>query len=166
MKRRTLLKSLSLSLFTLPVLMFPQNAKAQAIAQAIGGAYDKIVVDMVEVASRLIKDQGLDDAIANSTKETWDKLDKGLYIFVMNDRGVLQMHPQVQMIGTNILRTRDANGEPFIDRIIRALAATEETVWTEYLWNDPIDGHVRTKRVFSKKIGKLIVSCGYYTSQA
>jgi len=127
---------------------------------------ERIVVEMVEQAAKAIAVHGLGKAYGNTPKSVWSRANGGLYVFVFDRLGILHHHPQDRMIGHNIGQTRDVRGEPFIAKILNSLAPPRETVWTEYLWRDPADGRIRIKRAFSRRVGDLVVTCGYYLDEA
>jgi len=130
------------------------------------GIAEDAVVQMVERAASAIAEHGLQEATRHTPPDTWVRNDLGLYVFVIDSKGTLHLHPQERMIGRNIRRTRDVSGERFIEKILYLAGKSGDTAWTEYFWPDPVDGRTRKKRVYSKKIGKLIVNCGYYLDQA
>ena len=143
-------------------LCVPVSTNARSEASVTEAA----VIEMVQQASEAIAKHGLDEAIRQTDKSTWIRVTAGLYVFVLDIRGTLQLHPQVAMVGRNIRGTRDVHGDPFIERIMRASGKPGAPIWTEYFWPDPVDGHIRQKRVYSKRVGNLIVNCGYYLDQA
>ncbi len=130
------------------------------------GIAEDAVVEMVERAAKAIAENGLKDATRYAPSGTWVREDFGLYVFVFDNKGTLLLHPQEHMIGINIAKTRDVNGEKFIAKILYLTKKHGGTTWTEYLWLHPTDGRIRKKRVYSKKVGEVIVSCGYYLGHA
>jgi len=156
LKRRSFIFSLGASL----LFSFNKHLSAQSDPLEIS------VVGMVENAAIAIEDQGLKQALINSPQAIWIREESRLYIFIIDGDGFLLLHPDRRMIGANIRGSRDVQGKPFILRILKALQNAGETFWSEYLWFDPIDGRTRRKRVYSKKVGDLIVNCGYYLDQA
>lgn len=124
------------------------------------------VTEMVDGAASAIERVGLMQATRFTAPETWVRPESGLYIFVFDSKGVLRLHPQENVIGAQIRGTLDAEGKPFIERILAALSESDGQVWTEYLWLDPTAGRKRKKRVYSRRTGELIVNCGYYLDAA
>jgi hypothetical protein len=124
------------------------------------------VTEMVDGAASTIERIGLMQATHFIAPETWIRPESGLYIFVFDSKGVLRLHPQENVIGAQIRGTLDAEGTPFIERILADLSEGDGEVWTEYMWLDPTAGRTRKKRVFSRRVGALIVNCGYYLDAA
>ncbi len=155
MNRRAFLLSLGAS-YILAII----GAKAHSLD------LEASVVGMVEKAAKSVENLGLGEAVKSTPTETWIRKESGLYIFVIDGDGFLLLHPDKRMIGINIRGSRDVQGVSFIRRILKALKKPGASFWSEYMWFDPIDGRTRRKRVYSKKVGDLIVNCGYYLDQA
>lgn len=156
MNRRTFLATLGACLFTGPTF-------AAAVTE------DQLkanVTEMVDGAASAIEHVGLMQATRFTAPETWVRPESGLYVFVFDTKGVLRLHPQQNVIGAQIRGSLDAEGTPFIERILAALSKGDGQVWTEYLWLDATAGRMRKKRVYSRRTGELIVNCGYYLDAA
>lgn len=138
----------------------PDKSKAQS------ASFDASVQKMVDKAVTAIEKFGLKRASKETAGEIWERKEVGLYVFVIDGDGFLLLHPDRRMVGVNIRGSVDTQGTQFIRKILNALPKHGGTFWSEYLWFDPIDGRTRRKRVFSKKVGDLIVNCGYYLDQA
>lgn len=91
------------------------------------------VVEMVDGAAAAIARVGLTQATRFTPPETWVRPESGLYVFVFDRKGVLRLHPEARVIGASIRATLDAEGTPFIERILAALFEGDGKVWTEYL---------------------------------
>jgi signal transduction histidine kinase len=132
---------------------------------AVAEGEDKLktnVTEMVDGAASAIEHVGLLQATRFTAPETWVRPESGLYVFVFDTKGVLHLHPQQNVIGAQIRGSLDAEGTPFIERILAALSEGDGQVWTEFLWRDQTAGRMRKKRVYSRRTGELIVNCGYY----
>ncbi len=154
-RRRTFLMYIAIS------LSIPCVSRA-----GVANPAEQIVIEMVEQAAEAISAHGVRKAYRITPKSVWSRANGAFYVYVFDRNGIMHHHPQNLMVGRSIATTRDVRGNMFIARILKSLVPPRETVWTEYMWRDPADGRIRIKRAYSKRVGDLIVTCGYYLDEA
>ncbi len=138
---------------------------AAAPGYALAGSAKAEIVDMVEAAAAAIEEHGLTNAPKRTDAETWTRLSKGLYVFVLDRSGTLYIHPTENLVGQDVSDFKDIKGAYFVREILSTAKRQGGPVWTEYYWNDPSVDKVRRKRVYSVAIDELIVSGGYYIDE-
>lgn len=85
------------------------------------------------------------------------------YVYALDLDGVMRANgaaPEA-LVGTNVRDLHDAAGKPFIRELLD-LAARSDTGSIEYRWLNRADNRVEHKTASFRKIGKYIVSVGYY----
>lgn len=125
------------------------------------------VIDMVTQACQALDAYGFPRAIRHSDETVWMRPNDGLYVFILDLQGALQLHPDRKMEGRSVIDITDPTGKFFIREIIGAASAEPNAgVWTSYVWRAPATGTLGTKHTFSRMAGELIVSAGYFAEAA
>jgi signal transduction histidine kinase len=123
-------------------------------------------IKMVEKAVALIVSEGGDKAFKEISNSKGPFVDRDLYVFVVDLKGVVRAHSgDPSMVGKNMLDTRDMDGKAFIRDLIRQ-ARVKDTGWIDYKWPHPITGQIESQSRYYHKIGDFIVTCGIYYLQA
>jgi signal transduction histidine kinase len=139
-----------------PVVLGPMPLLAASLQRAA-------VMEMVSAASAALAEHGFPRALSHTADDVWARPDQGLYVFVLDQDGVLMLHPDRKMEGRNVINTLDPDGKPFIrEMMAAALAASGAGCWTDYVWPLPDTGALAAKHTYSKLTGPLIVAAGYY----
>jgi signal transduction histidine kinase len=122
-------------------------------------------VKMVEQAVALIIDAGGEKAFPQISAPRGPFVDRDLYVYVVDLKGVIRAHSaDQQLIGKNMLDTRDMDGKPFIRDMIRQ-AKVRNTGWIDYKWPHPITGQIEAQSRYYQRIGDFIVTCGIHYLQ-
>ena len=148
------------------------------ICCSVGGASENYefkdteeLVILVNKAADLVKRKG-EAAFGELTQErsVWRKKDK--YIFVLDLKGEMLVHPDQKLQGKNTLDLHDINGRPIIKGLIEAASTLSDKAqgWYHYQW--PIPGQIqpRWKSSFVKQVrvpsGKTyVVGSGMYNER-
>lgn len=134
---------------------------------ARAGVIDRqTVVAMVDAVAAALDKHGFPRALSRNPDLILRQPDAGLYVFLMDRRGTLLLHPDKRIEGRNVAATTDAHGTRFIQAIINACAAHPDGAWTSYAW--PLAGseHLATKHTYSRLAGGIIASAGYVATDA
>ena len=117
---------------------------------------------MVERAIIAHDSQGAADAFATFTMAQPPYRDRDLYIFVFDTDGVILAHAgQPELVGQNMMEVRDANDVPLIRRMVEQ--ATENGVWVDYLFQDPLTGETAPKSSWVVLHDGYVFGSGIYT---
>ncbi len=93
-----------------------------------------------------------------------DFVDRDLYVFVHDDKGVYYaIAPKQKFIGKNLSKIRDANGKFIVQEQIDVLA-TSDSMWQEYHWENPVSRKIQLKKTYCEKSGKLQFCSGAYAA--
>jgi signal transduction histidine kinase len=90
------------------------------------------------------------------------------YIFVLDLKGNMLVHPQPEMEGRNLIYLEDLDRKPIIRALIKAAVASPSGEgWCDYRWSQPEKYFPLNKRTFVKSAvtprgKKYVVGCGYY----
>lgn len=124
------------------------------------------VVAMVDAVAAALNKFGFPRALSRNPDLVLRQRDGGLYVFLMDRRGTLLLHPDKRIEGRNVAATTDAHGTRFIQAIIQACTAHPDGVWTSYAWPQGDSQHLATKHTYSRLAGGVIASAGYVATDA
>jgi len=117
---------------------------------------------MVERAIIAYDSQGAADAFATFTMAQPPYRDRDLYIFVFDTDGVILAHAGLpELVGQNMMEVRDANDVPLKRRMVEQ--ATENGVWVDYLFQDPLTGETAPKSSWVVLHDGYVFGSGIYT---
>jgi len=122
-------------------------------------------VKMVEKAVALIVGEGAEKAFAQISTPRGPFVDRDLYVYVVDNKGVIRAHSADQsLVGKNMLDTRDMDGKAFIRDMIRQ-SKVKSTGWIDYKWPHPVTGQIEAQSRYYQKVGDFIVTCGIHYLQ-
>ncbi|MDD9876179.1 MAG: cache domain-containing protein [Magnetovibrio sp.] len=125
----------------------------------------KAITAWVDAMAERVGRDGLVRTLKGTRVGDWHRPELGLYIFVFETNGTLRAHPNARMIGHDIRPTQGARGRPYVNEIIQALDESGDAVWVGYDGWDPKTKRVRAKRTYARRIGLLILACGYFLDE-
>lgn len=132
-----------------PALAQDQSAEAKA---------------MVDKALAMVKEKGLDPALAAIGDKNGPFVQGELYIFVGDIEKVANVvHPiNPNLVGKNYSGLKDVNGKMFYLEFVNA--AKQGEGWVEYAWPKPNEKTPSTKRSYVARVPNtnLFFVCGFY----
>lgn len=80
-----------------------------------------------------------------------------LYVFVvgLNDNRFRANGADFRLVGTDALALRDRNGDPFVQQMISAGTAKNQTEG-DYTWPNPVTGNVERKHTYFRKVDDML----------
>ncbi len=121
---------------------------------------------LAENAADLVRAEGLSPAWARLSDPAGDFRDRDLYVFVLDLRGFLLVHPNPAAVGSNGRLTQDPDGKYFVAEMIARAQAGEEAFWVTYRWPHPDTGEVGVKQTWMVRVGRWLIGCGAYIGEA
>jgi cytochrome c len=116
---------------------------------------------MVERAIIVFEDEGAANAFDEFNAGPPPFRNRDLYIFVIDGDGLVLANAQhPDRVGRNLIDMKDANDVPLIRRMVEQ--ATENGVWVDYLFEDPLTGQVAAKSSWVVRHGGYVFGCGIY----
>jgi signal transduction histidine kinase len=151
------------------------NGNAQSITANSGQVYQhqetRELVALVSDASKLIRTKG--EAAFNDFRVSGSRWRQGeAYIFVLDPKGNMLVHPDPAMEGKNELDLKDINGKPIIRGLIDAAMTipSKSEGWYHYQW--PVPGGILPRwkstyvRLVAAPSGKgYVVGAGMYNDR-
>ena len=119
---------------------------------------------LVKKAVAYIKANGKEKAFAAINDAKGQFVDRDLYIFVYDMKGInlaIGNGNAAKMNGKNMLDLRDADGRYIIKGFIELLNS-KGSGWFDYMWPNPVTKNVEAKSSYVEKVGDLIVGAGIY----
>jgi signal transduction histidine kinase len=111
---------------------------------------------LVNRAIEHLKAVGPEKAFADITDRNGKFVDRDLYVFVADQKGIRVAHGlNEKLVGKSLEELKDVNGKAFGSEIL-ALGRAGKTGWVDYIYTDPT-----TKKLFPKS--SYIDSHGGYT---
>lgn len=160
MRATWVLKAATLLLSPLPLLLY--------------GQHDSTIRDIklkVQGAAALLHQQG-EGAFVSLRPGGDGWMRDGQYIFVLDEKGHMLVHPDPGMVGKKQLGLKDGQGRPIVRQMIEQVSTYpgKTTAWCHYMWPAPGSQVPRWKsaylqRVLTPKGRPLIVGCGLYTDR-
>ena len=116
----------------------------------------------VAKATELYDSEGLDATIAYY--DSRESVDGQFYLFLIGADDIYLAHPIFPHLkGTDIKDVVGSDGQELGKEIAQA---TEEGIWVEYLWPNPVTGLEDSKVTWAIRHDGLIFASGYYTGEA
>ncbi|MDD5168900.1 MAG: cache domain-containing protein [Syntrophales bacterium] len=113
-------------------------------------------------AAAYVKEVGKANAISEFNKPNGKFVNKDIYIFASDLKGICLAHGKVPaLIGKDCLALKDADGKLFIKEAMEG-ANKKGSGQVEYRWSNPISKKVERKITLYTKVNDLILFCGYY----
>jgi cytochrome c len=117
---------------------------------------------LVKKAIALIKADGKEKAFAEINNSKGKFVDRDLYIFVYDMKGVCVAHGFNQkMIGKDLSGVKDKDGKSYVKERIE-IAKTAGKGWQDYKFTDPVSKKIQQKSAYIERVDELIVGCGVY----
>ncbi len=115
---------------------------------------------MCEKAAELIKTEGLEKAVAKFQDKNGGFMDRDLYVFMLDDKGVFVAHgAKPVLIGKGGMDMKDVNGFGFI----KAFIDVKDKAWVDYKWPDITDNNkIKAKSTYIIRVGGHVVGVGYF----
>ena len=150
---------------TLAVLGIVVSLFLAGSAFAAGATKDECVAKSKEAAA-MVKEKGLDAAVAEINKKDGKFVWKDTYVFLMDLDGKMLAHPMSPaLIGKNLLDMKD-KGEPgkLLFKEFVGVAKGKGEGWVDYMWTNPGDPKPRKKLTYIYRVpGKdQFVGAGIY----
>lgn len=138
---------------------------ASPLAMAAGerGTPDE-AKNLVKKAIAFFKANGKDKAIAALNDPKGQFIDRDLYVFVHDDKGIYYaIAPKPAFLGKDMSGVKDANGKLIVQEQIDTLK-TAPNMWQEYDWQNPVSGKIEHKKTYCEKLDGFHFCSGAYTS--
>jgi signal transduction histidine kinase len=116
-----------------------------------------------EVAA-LIKEAGVDAAVAKVQDAKGPYVWKDTYVFVMDMDGKILAHPATpNLVGKTLSGLKDVNGKMFVNEYL-AIATTAGEGWVDYMWPKPNEKTPSKKLTYVYKVPgqQFMVCAGIY----
>lgn len=119
---------------------------------------------LVKKAIGFYKANGKDKTMAALNDQKGAFIDRDLYVFVHDDKGIyFAIAPKPNFIGKDLTGVKDANGKLIVKEQIDALK-TADNMWQEYDWQNPVNGKIEHKKTYCEKLENLHFCSGAYTN--
>jgi len=117
---------------------------------------------LVKKAIAYIKTNEKEKAFAEISNPKGKFIDRDLYIFVYDLKGVCVAHGFNQkMIGKDLSAMKDIDGKSYVKERIE-IAKTKGHGWQDYKFTDPVSKKIEQKSAYIERLDDLIVGCGIY----
>ena len=126
-----------------------------------GGTADE-AKSLVDKAVAHIKANGKDKAFAEFTNQKGQFVDRDLYIFAVDFKGLTLAHGgNAKLVGRDMLGLKDADNKFFIQNFIE-VAKTKGSGWVDYKWSNPVTKKIEKKSTYVFKVDDYFLGCGIY----
>ncbi len=119
---------------------------------------------MVERAIALYDAEGLLAFREISRDPAPEFLDRDLYVFVIDRVGFMAAHALFpEAVGSSALHARDIEGKYYVREMLER--ASEDGVWVDYVFLDPIRGRPAPKSAWVVLHDGFLFACGIYAGE-
>jgi cytochrome c len=134
---------------------------AVTFAFAAGGTADE-AKSLVDKAAAYVKANGKDKSFAEFTNRQGSFVDRDLYIFAVDFKGLTIAHGgNEKLVGKDMFGLKDADGKLFIQEFIE-MAKTKGSGWVDYKWVNPQTNKIENKSTYVQKVDDYFLGCGIY----
>ena len=117
---------------------------------------------LVGKAAAYVKAVGKDKAMAEFNNPKGKFINKDLYIFVVDFKGItLANGGNAKLAGRDMSGLQDANGKFFIKEMI-TLAKAKGSGWIDYKWTNAVTKKVEPKSSYVQRVDDYFIGCGIY----
>ena len=117
---------------------------------------------LVKKAIAFYKANGKDKTMAALNDPKGAFIDRDLYVFVHDDKGIyFAIAPKPNFIGKDLSGVKDANGKLIVKEQLDVLK-TANDMWQEYDWQNPVSGKIEHKKTYCEKQENLHFCSGAY----
>jgi signal transduction histidine kinase len=117
---------------------------------------------LVKKAVASIKADGKEKTLAEISNPKGKFVDRDLYIFVYDLKGVCVAHGFNQkMIGKDLSGMKDIDGKSYVKERIE-IAKSKGHGWQDYKFTDPVSRKIEPKSAYIEKLDDLVIGCGIY----
>jgi cytochrome c len=132
------------------------------VSFAFAGGTAKEAKTLVEKGVAYIKANGKDKAFAEFTDTKGKFIDRDLYIFVVDFKGLTLAHGgNPKLVGKDMSELKDSDGKFFIKEFIE-LAKTKGSGWVDYKWQNPVTKNIEPKTTYIQRCEDYFLGCGIY----
>lgn len=118
--------------------------------------------ELIHEAIQFYKKHGREKAIREFNDSHSQFIKKDLYIFALNEKGDLLVHPfNKSLVGKSNYDLKDADGKYFIRELLNG-AKINGSGWVDYKWMNPVTKEVSLKSAYYAKVDDIILGCGIY----
>jgi len=126
-----------------------------------GGTADE-AKSLVDKAASYVKTNGKDKAFAEFTNQKGQFVDRDLYIFAVDFKGLTLAHGgNAKLVGRDMFGLKDADDKLFIQNFIE-VAKTKGSGWVDYKWANPVTKKIEKKSTYVCKVDDYFLGCGIY----
>jgi signal transduction histidine kinase len=133
-----------------------------------GNAFADLEVDKKECITKceavaaMVKEKGLDAAVAEVSKKDGQFVSAVTYTFLQKMDGTMIAHPmKASLIGKNLIDLKDSTGKEFFKEMIEV--AKGGSGWVDYMWPKPGEEKPSEKTSYVLKIDdNVFVGAGVY----
>lgn len=137
------------------------SAASTAYANEANATKDEAIA-MVKKAIAHAKAQGKDKLFADVNAKAPQFIDRDLYIYVADPKGVVLAHgANAKLVGRDLNQLKDADGKPFVTEIIK-IGDSGKPGWVEYRWPNPVTKQIDDKLTYVEKADGVIYCAGIY----
>lgn len=139
-------------------------ALAPGLSQAAEYGSREEAMAMVARAISLLEAEG-DAALPKLSDRQGRFVDRDLYIVVFDHTVTIRAHGfNNRLIGVNMTESRDPDGVPFAQLIVRSGQSNPEGGWVNFKFTNPVTRKIEPKAMFVRRSGNYIVCCGVYSA--
>ncbi len=132
------------------------------VSFAFGGGTAKEAKDLVEKGVSYIEAHGKEKAFSEFTDLKGKFIDRDLYIFVVDFKGLTLAHGgNSKLVGKDMSELKDSDGRFFIKEFVE-LAKTKGSGWVDYKWQNPVTKNIEPKSTYIQRHGDYFLGCGIY----
>jgi cytochrome c len=132
------------------------------VSFAFAGGTAKEAQTLVEKGMAYIKANGKEKAFAEFTDTKGKFIDRDLYIFVVDFKGLTLAHGgNPKLVGKDMSELKDSDGKFFIKAFIE-LAKTKGSGWVDYKWQNPVTKNIEPKSTYIQRYEDYFLGCGIY----
>jgi cytochrome c len=126
-----------------------------------GGTADEAKT-LMDKAVAYVKANGKEKAFAEFTNQKGKFIDRDLYIFAVDFKGLTLAHGgNEKLVGRDMYGLKDADDKLFIQKFIE-VAKTKGNGWIDYKWSNPTTKKIENKSTYVQKIDDYFLGCGIY----
>lgn len=105
---------------------------------------------------------GKDKAFADFNNKTGGFVDRDLYVFVFDAKGMVLSHgANEKLIGRDLMQLKDADGKVFVKDMMD-VAKAQGKGWVDYKWPNPVTKQIEAKSTYVEKSEDVVFGVGIY----